>query len=173
MNTEKPQFIFQNELTDTGRKVVAFLEAGVTEALGRVQGQDVSSLNHLSGPFQDYYVHVMAMQTITPAQFVKERTYAVESVWQLITQQEQAAADKEHQEQTTASLTDRLAKLEKALTEALAKIAEDDKAEPAAEEADEEPPAAPKSKAKKSPVEPEEPAAEKGAEGDTETEVQK
>lgn len=167
MNNERPQFVLQNELTDAGRKVVTYLEAGVNAALAQVNGQDVSSLNHMSGPFQDYYIHVMAMKTISPTQFVKERTYAVESIWQLMVQQEQVAAEKAQQEQTNTSLTDRLAKLEKALTEALAKLAEEDKTEPpAADDSAEDEPAPVAPAKKKSKAEAAEPPAPDAGEAD-------
>lgn len=163
-----PEFIYNNDLTDAGRRVVAFLDAGVTKALSLVEGQNVASLNGMSGPFQDYYVNVMAMKTSTPAQWVKDRAYGVASIWEQIVAQDAAAVAAEQQQQQTQTVTDlaaRFDKLEASLTAAIAALVPP---APATEEADADDTPKKAGRSKKSQPEAVEPPAGSDAEGDGE-----
>jgi len=163
-----PEFIYNNELTDAGKKVVAFLSAGVTKQLALVEGQNLTSLNQMSGPFQDYYVHVMAMKTSTPAQWVKDRAYGVASIWEQIVMQEEAAAAAAQQTQQAQTVTDLAARFDKLEATLTAAIAAHFPPAPAAEETDTDDTPKKAARSKKSQPEAGEPPAGTDAEGDGE-----
>ena len=163
-----PEFIYNNDLTDAGKKVVAFLEAGVNKQLSLVEGQNLTSLNQMSGPFQDFYVNVMAMKTSTPAQWVKDRAYGVASIWEQIVMQEEAAAATAQQTQQAQTMTDLAARLDKLEATLTAQIAALFPPAPAAEETDTDDTPKKAARSKKSQPEAGEPPAGTDAEGDGE-----
>jgi FtsZ-binding cell division protein ZapB len=160
-----PDLVRNGQLTGDGEKVIALVEATLDQAENLVEGQDVSSLNALSGPFQDYYINVRKAKLSDAATWLKDRPYAASHLWSIIEAQEVEAA----KTAKVDTLEARFAKLEEQMKLALETIQAKDAEiaalkEPAAETVD-EPPAPKSHKTRKTQdAEPDAPAEEPTAE---------
>jgi hypothetical protein len=160
-----PDLVRNGQLTGDGEKVIALVEATLDQAESLVEGQDVASLNALSGPFQDYYINVRKARLSDAATWLKDRPYAASHLWSIIEEREVEAA----KTAKVDTLEARFAKLEEQLRLTLAanqaKDAEIAALKETAETVVEEPPAEKPKKAKKTQdAEPDAPAEEPTAE---------
>ena len=168
-----PEFIYNGQLTDAGRKVVAYTEATLDRALKLQEGQDVTALNQLSGPFKDYYVNVTCMTYYQhkPEGWVKDHPASVAAIWEQIQMEETAAATAatvQQQTQTVTDLATKLDTLQQIVTDLVAKLTPAPAAEKEEDEEEAAEPEEPKKRGKKAAkAEEAAPPAEPSAEGDT------
>jgi len=153
------------ELTPDGRRLIDWIEAQFKEADAT---NDLARLNSLSGYLAYYYVNVHKLNAMTPARWLQEHQHSgAAAAWRDMQYLEETAKKQaviEAAAGKTNELAARIDALQKALDEALAKIAAlEAKPEPSVE-------AAPARKGKRQAVKETEPAPEAESEPDSEPE---
>lgn len=121
MNNISNEFVQYGTVTPAGQEVIEHINATLTAAEAT---NDVDAINSLAGHIKHYYVNVMKLRALSPAQFLESYPNAARSIAGYLRDVRESAAARQAEIEERTRLSESLEEVKAALAVALQKIAD-------------------------------------------------